>query len=78
MTGRARSTLAMFCAFALLVPIISISDDTAASSFDDAAMLAIAVVLAAVLVAIAHVQIVAPPAYAPAIATPSDPRSPPR
>jgi hypothetical protein len=76
-SARTRTQIAMLCAFALLVPIISISDDFA-SSPDDAAMLAVAVVVAFVLVALAHVHSVAEPQYAVALATPSDPRSPPR
>jgi hypothetical protein len=77
MRDNARIHLAMLCAFALLLPIVSISDETTTPSLDDA-MLAIAIVVAAVLVAVARVHSAGRPAYAVAIATPSDPRSPPR
>lgn len=75
-----RRWFALLCAFALLLPIISIADDdfASASSFDDAATLAVAIVIAILFIALARIHSVAEPAYAIAFATPSDPRSPPR
>ena len=75
-----RTRVALLCALALLFPIISVTDDLASSAkaFDDAAALAIAIVIAVLLVAIARFHGVTAPAYAIATITPSDPRSPPR
>ena len=75
-----RTRIALICALALLFPIISVSDDLSAntSTFDEAATVAIIFVIAFLLVEIAHVHSVVEPAYAIALATPSDPRSPPR
>ena len=75
-----RMRIALFCAVALLFPIISVSDDLGANTwaFDDAVALAIAIVIAVLFVAIARFHDVAAPVYAVATITPSDPRSPPR
>ena len=77
-TSRAR--VALLCAVALLFPIISISDDFNANAwtFSNAAALAITVVIAFLLVAIARVHGARERPYTLALATPSDPRSPPR
>jgi hypothetical protein len=76
-----RVRIALFCALALLFPIISVSDDisSSATSLDDIAAVAVAmVVIAIVLQALLRLHVVAAPVYAIHFATPSDPRSPPR
>lgn len=75
-----RVRVALLIAVALLFPVISISDDfnPAMNAFDDAAAIAVVVVIAFVLVALSRVHSVTEPQYAVALATPSDPRSPPR
>ena len=76
-----RVRVALFCALVLLFPIISISDDISANtatSPDEVAALAIAMVIAFLLIAVFRVHSVAEPAYAVTFAAPSDPRSPPR
>ena len=75
--GRGRTRIALLCAVALLLPIISVSDDLGGGPSFDAA-LAVAIVIAILLIAVTHVHSVAKPLYSVAFATPSDPRSPPR
>jgi hypothetical protein len=77
--GSRRISLAVLCALALLLPVLSALDDfNSTTSFDDIATLSVAIVAAFLLVAVSRVHGVTGPAYAIAIATPSDPRSPPR
>ena len=74
-----RSRAALICAVMLLFPIISISDDfNSDPTLTDAIALAVTMVLAVLMIALAHVHKVAEPAYLFAFRTPSDPRSPPR
>ena len=74
----ARTRIALLCAVALLLPMISISDDITDPTSQDAAALVMMVVFAIILCAIAHVQSITARAYVVCVATPSDPRSPPR
>ena len=72
--------VALLIAVALLFPVISISDDfnPAINTFDEAAAVVVVVVLAFMLVALSRVHSITEPVYVLALATPSDPRSPPR
>jgi hypothetical protein len=76
-----RATLGVACILALLFPVISVSDDLAlnASSLEEALAVVVAfLIVVCGLVALARVE---PHLLQPAlilIATPSDPRSPPR
>ena len=71
--------VALLCAVALLFPIISISDDfNADRTFSDAAAIIVVVLATIALVAMAHVRTTAARPYAVLLATPSNPRSPPR
>ena len=72
-----RVAFAFVCAVALLFPIISVSDDINGTFNTDAAVVAVMVVMAVGLVALAPVRIAAASFHAVAVATPSDPRSPP-
>lgn len=76
-----RATLVVACVLVLLFPVISVSDDLAldANSLEEALAIVVALlVLVSGLVAFARVE---PRLLQPALlllATPSDPRSPPR
>jgi hypothetical protein len=75
------ATLALACILVLLFPIISVSDDLALDSNSLEEALAIIVsflILVAGFIAIARVEQVLPEPTLILIATPSDPRSPPR
>lgn len=74
-----RTRIALICAVALLFPIISITDDFNSDLRTlDVAAIAVTFAMAILFVAMSRVQAVSEPFYAIALATPSDPRSPPR
>jgi lipopolysaccharide export LptBFGC system permease protein LptF len=76
-----RATIGIVCVLVLLFPIISVSDDLAldGNSLEEALAIIVCMLLLAVaLIALARVEhVMAAPALI-LIATPSDPRSPPR
>jgi hypothetical protein len=72
-----RTVFAFACALALLFPIISVSDDINGTfNTDTAVVLAITVMLVG-LIPLARLRAVAANFHAVAVATPSEPRSPP-
>lgn len=74
----ARMRMALLCGVAMLFPIISISDDFTNPSPQDTAAIMVMIIIAIVLTAVAHVHSVSARMHAFCVATPSDPRSPPR
>ncbi len=73
-----RTMLAVICVLALLFPIISISDDLAPKTFNDAAAAVVEIiVLIVAFVAIGRVRPLAPRAVSLDVSILSDPRSPP-
>ncbi|HXH39732.1 MAG TPA: hypothetical protein VNN08_13970 [Thermoanaerobaculia bacterium] len=76
-----RATLGLACVLVLLFPIISVSDDLAldGNSLEEAmAIIVSLLILVAGFIAIARVEQMLPTPALLVIATPSDPRSPPR
>jgi len=76
-----RATLGLACILVLLFPIISVSDDLAmdGNSLEEALAIIVSfLILVAGFIAIARVELLLPEPTLILIATPSDPRSPPR
>ena len=78
--GRRRAILAIGCAFALLLPILSIFDDDFfdRDAFDELAIVVAAYVVAAVLIALAIIESQQRSFARYRLVILSDPRSPPR
>jgi hypothetical protein len=76
-----RATLGLACILVLLFPIISVSDDLAydGNTLEEALAIIVSfLILVAGFIAIARVEEILPTPALILIATPSDPRSPPR
>lgn len=76
-----RATLGLACVLVLLFPIISVSDDLAydGNTLEEALAIIVSfLILVAGFIAIARVEETIPTPALILIATPSDPRSPPR